>query len=331
MAHTAGNTSNLTRANIWGNEIKEVLKDELAGQGYVRFLTDFPDGTTFNIPSIGESTINNYVEDTPVVYNPLDTGNFTFVITDYVSSGTYITEQARQDLFYSSELEASFVPKQSRALAERLETDTLALAAGGASGGQTVSVPNQVNGADHRFVATGTDQGTDDHEIALKDFAKARFALKKANVPDAGLVAIVDPSVEYTINTLTNLTNVSNNMAFEGIITSGIASGPRFVKNVYGFDVYVSNYLADAGTVGAETITGGAGGAIAAGKCNIFMSAAEARLLPFMGAWRQMPKVDGEYNKDFQREEYVTTARWGLKVYRPENLVVCLSSTEVIV
>jgi hypothetical protein len=49
-----------------------------------------------------------------------------------------------------------------------------------------------------------------------------------------------------------------------------------------------------------------------------------------MGAWRQMPKVDGEWNKDFQREEYVTTARYGLKVYRPENLVVVITDTDQV-
>jgi hypothetical protein len=68
----------------------------------------------------------------------------------------------------------------------------------------------------------------------------------------------------------------------------------------------------------------------AAGKANIFMSAASGDLLPFMGAMRQMPKVDGEYNKDRQREEYVTTARYGLKVYRPENLVCVLTDTDQV-
>jgi hypothetical protein len=48
-----------------------------------------------------------------------------------------------------------------------------------------------------------------------------------------------------------------------------------------------------------------------------------------MGAWRQMPEVDSEYNKDEQREEYVTTARYGVKLYRPEGLVVCLSDRTV--
>lgn len=320
--HTTTQLDVLTRSELWSGTLKEALKDELSAQKWVRLLSGFPDGTTFTIPSIGDLPVRNYVEDTGVTYDSMDTGEFQFTITEYVSSATYITAKARQDAFYAAQLEASFLPKQLRAIMEKYETDVLALAAGGASGGQTASDKNAINGADHRWVAQGTNE-----VITLADFAKARYSLKKANVPDRNLIAIVDPSVEYTINTLSNLTSVANNPKWEGIITSGIASGMTFVKNVYGFDVYVSNYLPTAN----ETITASTGGAktTAAGKANIFFCA-DNDLLPFVGAWRQMPKVDGEWNKDFQREEYVTTARYGLKVYRPENLVVVLSDTDQV-
>lgn len=136
------------------------------------------------------------------------------------------------------------------------------------------------------------------------------------------MIAIVDPSVEYELNTLTNIVNMSNNVRWEGIVETGIGSGMSFIKNIYGFDVYVSNYLPTAN----ETITL----TTAAGKANVFFSAASPDLVPFMGAMRQMPEVDGEYNKDRQREEYVTTARYGLKVFRPENLVCVLTDTDQV-
>ena len=139
---------------------------------------------------------------------------------------------------------------------------------------------------------------------------------------DTDLIAIVDPSVEYTINTLTNISNISNNPRWEGIVSSGIATGMKFISNVYGFDVYTSNYLADANET-VDSVT------TAAGKANMFFSASPD-VLPFVGAWRQMPQVDSEYNKDFQREEYVTTARYGVKLYRPENLVCVLSDTDQV-
>jgi len=321
MSMTTANMDVLIRSELWSAQLKEVLQDELMGPSFVKFLTEFPDGTTFTIPSIGEASVRDYVENNPVVYDSLDTGEFQFSITEYKSSGHYITKKARQDAFYAAQLESAFVPKQRRAILENLETNIMALGAGGASGGQTVSNANLINGANHRWVASGTSEVMD-----VTDFAKALYSLKKANVGDQNLVAIVDPSVEYAMNTITNLTNVSNNPRWEGIITSGLASGMKFIKNIYGFDVLVSNYLADAGTTGAETI---GGRSVTVGKCNLFFSA-RSDILPFVGAWRQMPEVDGEYNKDFQREEYVTTCRYGLKVFRPENLLVVLSDTDQI-
>lgn len=302
----------LIRANVWSNELKMVLVDELNAMSYVKQLTNFPDGDTFNIPSIGQATVDNYVEDTSIIYRAMDTGNFTFSITTYLSSATYITEKMKQDTFYLAEIVSAFVPKQSRAIMERIETDILNL---GMS--QTLNDPNLINTAPHRFVGTGVNA-----TIALADFAKARYALKKANVPDTQLIAVVDPSVEYAINTLPNLVNVSNNPMWGGIVSSGIATGMKFIKNIYGFDVYVSNYLPTAN----ETISGLT---TTAGKANLFFSAA-ADVLPFVFAMRQAPKVDSEYNKNYQREEYVTTCRYGLKLYRPENLVVVLTNANQV-
>jgi hypothetical protein len=309
-----GNSGHLIRSEIWSSQLKEVLEDELQGQGYVNWMNEFPDGTTFNIPSIGQAQTDDYVENDSVQYRALDTGEFQFTINKYKSSGHYITNKAKQDMFYMNQLVSSFVPKQARSIMETLETDIMALSAS-----QTASNANSINGAEHRFVGTGTNE-----VMAVADFAKARFALKKANVPDRNLIAIVDPSVEYEMNTITNLTNVSNNPRWEGVIASGIASGMSFLANVYGFDVYTSNYLADAN----EQI-GGAGPTTAAGKANMFFSA-DSTVLPFVGAWRQMPQVDSEYNKDHQREEYVTTARYGVALYRPENLVTVLTDTDQV-
>jgi hypothetical protein len=318
MSMTTSNSALLTRSEIWSTQLKEVLQDELEAQGWVNWLSEFPDGDQFTIPSIGESTVRDYSEDTDVTMDALDTGEFTFSITEYVSSGHYITEKARQDLFYSQQLEAKFVPSQARALAERLETDILALAAGGASGGQTANDLNNINGAAHRFVASGTNE-----VFAVADAARALYGLKKANVPSSNLIAIVDPSIEYALNTITNITNISNNPRWEGIIETGIGSGMRFIKNIFGFDFYVSNYLPEANET-IDSLT------TASGKANIFLSAAGAELMPFMGAMRQMPKVDAQYNMNKQREEYVTTARYGLKVYRPENLVCVLADTDQV-
>jgi hypothetical protein len=311
MAQTTGNSAHLTRSEVWSSQLKDVLEDELMATAYVNWLSEFPDGDTFTIPSIGQAQVATYTENEAITYAPLDTGEFQLTITEYLASGIYITEKAKQDMFYMNQLVSSFVPKQERAIMEDVEAYILNLAMS-----QTTDNVNSINGADHRFIGTGTNE-----VIATADFAKARYALKKANVPDTNLIAILDPSVEYTLNTLTNLTSVSNNPMWEGIVSTGIATGMKFIKNVYGFDCYVSNNLATANeTISLTT---------AAGKANMFFSAAPD-VLPFVGAWRQMPKVDSEYNKDRQREEYVVTARYGAKLYRPENLVCVLTDTDQV-
>jgi hypothetical protein len=103
----------------------------------------------------------------------------------------------------------------------------------------------------------------------------------------------------------------------------------RFVKNVYGFDVWESNYLPTT----TETINDPDDTSIdfSAGNTpvvNVFFNA-DSMISPFIGAWRQMPVVESQRNIDKQREEYVTTARYGLALYRPENLVSVISRVNV--
>jgi hypothetical protein len=318
--NTTGSNPYLIRSELWSSDLKEILTDEMMAQKYVDMLSGFPDGDTFTIPSIGQLQVDNYVEDSAVVYRPMDTGEFQFSITEYLSSATYITKKNEQDAFYSAQLKSKFVPEQERAIMAHFETTTLATP----EAGVTANSNESIDGIEHRWAAGGTGAF-----LALEDFARARYALKKANVPDTNLIAIVDPSVEYTINTLTNLVDVSNNPRWEGIVESGIATGMTFMKNIYGFDVYTSNYLPDV-TDGALNTTADAAVNFATvnGKANLFFSAAQT-VTPFVGAWRQMPDVDYEYNKDFQRHEYVTTARYGVKLYRPENMVRVPSKTNV--
>jgi hypothetical protein len=305
----------LVRSNLWSNQVKEVLLDELFAMKYVDMVTDFPDGDTINIPSIGQAEIQDYVEGQAVKYTGMDTGNFTFTINRYKSSATYITERLKQDSMYMSRLVSSFVPNQSRAIAKAMEVDILDLG----PTAQTSSNVNSINGADHRWVGAGTGE-----TMATQDFAKAKFALQKANVPMTNLVAIVDPSVEYALSTLTNLTNVSNNPRWEGIVSSGISTGMKFLVNIYGFDVYVSQNLKSgiAETISGRTTT--------TGVANLFFSATQD-VLPFVGSVRQPPKVDSEFNKDLQREEYITTCRYGFKLFRPENMVVVLTDDNQVV
>jgi len=312
MAMTTSNTTFLQRAQVYSSELKDILREEMMAQRYVRMLDGFPDGNTFNIPSIGQAQVDNYSEDSAVTYRPLDTGNFTFSVDKYLSSATYMTKKAEQDTFYSSELMSRFVPEQERAIMEHFETTTLAAPEAGVSANSNETI----NSISMRVGSSQTGE-----VMGLKEFAYARYALKKQNVPDSNLVAIVDPSVEYTLNTLSNVVNVSNNPRFEGLVRDGIATGMRFIANVYGFDVYCSNFLPTATDNALPDLAAATQDYSSTnGVVNLFFSADQS-VNPFVGAFRQQPQVDYDYNKDFQRHEFVTTARYGVKLYRPENMV----------
>ena len=311
----------LIRAEVYSSELKEILRDEMMAQSVVRMLDGFPDGDTFTIPTIGETTVSTYTEDNAVSYVPMDTAEFSFSIDKYLQSASYITKKAAQDSFYSAQLEARFVPEQARAIMEHFEATTMAAP----EVGVTANSSETVDGAAHRI------SGGNGGKLELEDFAFARYALKKSKVADRALVAVVDPSVEYQLNTLTNIVNVSNNPMWEGIVRDGIATGMRFVANVYGFDVYTSNYLkndvADSALLEKDGTTAN-DFSVNNGVANLFFSA-DAGSNPFVGAWRQMPEVDYEYNKDYQRHEYVTTARYGVKKYRPEGIVTVVTDPDV--
>lgn len=308
-------TTHLNRTNVWSAEIKEILRDELMATQYVRML-DMPyAGETLNIPSIGQSQVFDITPGVPVDYNPFATGNFQFNITEYVGAGATIREDQMENSFYANELLSKFVPEQSRAIMVRWETDVFSQAEANVSANSR----EKWDGVPHRW--SGANAG----KITTADFAAAKYALDKAHVPDTNRVAIVDPSVEYEVNNFSQVVT-SDNPRFEGLITSGFATGMRFVRNIYGFDVYVSNYLPTVTDSALQESSAATTNDFSTnnGKANLFFSTFEA---PFVGAWARMPKVDYDFDQDTQTHKYLTTARWGVKLWRPENMVRIVTPT----
>lgn len=312
------NTNYLIRTNLWSRQIKELLLDELNAMKFVRIISDFPDGYTLNIPSIGEAETADFTEGQAIKYNAMDTGNFVFSFDKYKYSANAISEKFKRDSYYSADVIAAFVPRQHRALMEAVETDILAKG----NSGQTAGSTNIINTADHRWIAQGVVNSLP--ALSFTDFARARYALTKANVPLTNLVAVIDPSQAFVLETQTNVVNMlSPNRQWQTIISDGIVTGFKFRFNIFGFDVYESNYLP---AIASETI----GTTITTATPNYFFSAAPGDTMPWVGAFRQMPTVYSEFNKDLQQEEYLTIAEWGFKLYRPENFVSVLAATGVV-
>ena len=74
MAFQTNATDHLIRSSLWSTQLKEVLLDDLMAMSYVDLITDFPDGDTLNIPSIGQAEVYDYAEGQAMRYTAMDTG-----------------------------------------------------------------------------------------------------------------------------------------------------------------------------------------------------------------------------------------------------------------
>lgn len=315
---TVGTNEHLIRQNLYSNEITRMFQDDLFAMRFVRTLTDFPDGTTLNMPRMGQAEVADFQEGQAIKYSKFDTGNFTFQIDKYQYSANSMSAKFKRDSFWSAEVEAAFAPEQHRALMKSFEARVF----NRANAYQTAANPNLVNGFPHRLIASGTNQ-----ILAFKDFMLAELALRKANVPMRNLVAVIAPETAYQIQSQSSITGLLSPIPQWGSVSvDGLVSGFQFKFNVFGWDCYVSNYLPTGLT---ETISGTqpGNGTISGGngQVNLFFSAEPGNTLPWIAAFRQMPTVYSEFNKDLQQTEMLTITEYGVAIFRPENMVVILT------
>lgn len=314
----------LNRTQMWDSTLKTLALDTLQAQKFVRQLNLPSDAgsSTYTIPSLGEATVNTFVEGGRVKYDRLDTGEYNFTITEYKYSANSLSAKFKRDSFWSNEVIASFVTRQHRALMVDYEKLVFSRANTGQTGSAAYSSSPlmPVNGGDHRWVAQGTN-----NVITYKDFARAQYSLNVANMPMQALTAIVDPATIYALQTQANVTNLMSPLAPQ-IIGNNTPTGMRFAMNIYGFDVYSSNYLPQGitETIDGTTVTSN-------GVVNYLFSAAPGDTLPWVGAWTQLPTVDSKWNMDQQEWEYMTICEYGVQGdFRPENLVTVITDKSQI-
>lgn len=309
----------LIKAQVFSEFMLELIVDGYLPDGMHRDVSDFGDGETLFIPVMGETVLRDYVEDTGVEFDPVDTGQIMLTITEYVSAATYVTDKLKQDAYKAAALEAAIPKEHLRVIKDRYESDLLAQA-----NKQTLGNLNTINGFAHRWIA---NSATTPGVLTMEDFIYAKLSADKAFMPEENRIAIVDPLTEAAINMLAGNQAFNYNPMFKGIAESGFAKGKKFLRNIYGWDIYVSNRLAR--NAAAETITSPTAGTsttLSGGIANIFGCFADDQHTPFMGAMRQMPSSEGFRNTTFKRDEYSTTSRWGFGLQRPESLIVIVSS-----
>lgn len=299
------NTRSFIEAEQYSAFILMNLHDGMLPESFYRNVADFGSGDTLHIKTVGTVTLQDAAEDTPLDYNPIESGEITFQISEYEGDAWYVTDDLREDGTNIEMLMAQRSAESTRALQESFETKFLKTAA--------VAMPNadpyNVNGFAHKVVsADGNGVFLLDHLIGM------RLAFDKANVPDTGRVFIADPIVEATLNGLVSITSDISQFAVD-VIANGMARGQRFIMNLYGWDIVTSNRLhvadADDGT-----------SQISNAIHNLCMCVLDDQTKPVMAAWRRMPKVEGERNKDRARDEFVTRSRYGFGVQRIDTLGV---------
>ena len=323
MAHNTANTTAFIESQQYSQFILDNLHDYLLPEGMYRDVTDFGSGTTLNIKTVGTVTLQDAAEDTPLNFTNIDTGNITLSITDYIGDAWKVTDDLREDGSQVDTLMAMRAMESTRALGENHEGRFLAVA----NGGQTAANLNLVNGRPHRFVAGGAGAAT--RNVVLADFVSMKLAFDKANAPASGRIAIVDPIVEATLNSLISTTSVVNNTPqFQGVLNEGFARDHRFVRNIMGWDIYTSNFLPSL--TATEAINGAAydlanDTAEVGDKANIFMCVADDSCKPVMHAWRRAPQTEGWRDQEERADKYQVTSRFGFGVQRADTLGVLLT------
>lgn len=298
------NTQSFIEAEQFSDFILMNLHDGLLPETFYRNVADFMHGSTLNIKTIGTVTLQEAEEDVELVYSPIESGEITFQITEYKGDAWYVTDDLREDGSQIDTLLAQRAVENTRSVHEVFESDFLAAAAAPYI---AAADPFLVNGFAHHVVSADGNG-----VFELNHLIDMRLAFDKANVPSEGRIFICDPIVEATLNKSVSITNDVTPFA-KDILENGLASGQRFISSWFGWDLLTSNRLyVGASDDGTTTI--------ANGIYNMFMCILDDQTKPMMGAWRRMPKVEGERNKDRRRDEYTMSSRYGFGVQRMDTL-----------
>lgn len=298
------NTRAFIESEVYSKFILTNLHDGLLPETFYRNVTDFGAGDTLHIKTIGTVTIQEAAEDTPLVYNPIESGEITFRISEYKGDAWYITDDLREDGTQVEALMSARAAESARAIQEVFETDFLKTVGDYYA---TNTGPNTINGFAHQIVSAETNG-----VIAVDHFLKMRLAFDKANVPVNGRVAIIDPVCEATLASSVQITSNITQFAVD-VLQNKMSNGMRLNWNLFGWDMITSNRL-PVNTYNDGTTTG------AGYVGNIFMCVADDQTKPVIAAWRRMPKSEGERNKDRARDEHVVRCRYGFGIQRVDTM-----------
>lgn len=315
MAYNSSNEANVVRQDLYDSSLEKSLDDWLVGKPLFDDKTGvFPDGDDLNITKTGDRAVSDYTEDSAITFDNMQTSRVNLAVTEYKQDAWYITDKLKQDGWQAESFWSENVSKSGIAMERDLETSCLAVA-----NQQTLGNANTINGASHRFLGGGTGGA-----LQIEDIGAIKLAFDKAFVPTSNRMLIISPEMEFELNKLLNITEVSNGSQFnfniDGMVQTGFGDRLDIIRNIYGINIMVSHNLPD---VTAETLTkyDGTGSAAITGKLCVAMSMADASSMPFMGVIRQRPQSEFFRNTHYKRDEWSSTCRYGFGLKRAETLV----------
>lgn len=303
------NTRAFIEAEQFSSFILTNMHDGLLPTQFYRNVSDFAAGETLNIKTIGAAVIQEASEDTPLIYNAIDTGTVTLSITDYEGDAWHVTDVLRQDGAQIEQLMAERGAESTRALQESFETKFLKAC----NDAQTNANANLVAGFAHRIASAAGS-----NVLTLADLIKMKIAFDKAQVTFAGRVAVLDPVTAATLDGLTTVTHDVTPFG-EKILLDGFDRDHEWIMRLYGWQIISSNRLEKGDFSDGTTAVTGA-------VANVFMSMVDDNHKPMMVAWRQQPSVEGERNKDRGRDEFVVRQRYGIGPQRVDTLGIYITS-----
>ena len=97
MANVRSNSTAFIEAEQYSAFILRNLHDGMLPGAMFRNVSDFGAGSTLHVKTIGTVTIQDGAEEVAFDYSPIESGEVTLTITDYVGDAWYVTDELRED------------------------------------------------------------------------------------------------------------------------------------------------------------------------------------------------------------------------------------------
>lgn len=305
----------------WKNEVKEVLEDALMLRQEISWWDgDFPNGDILNVPTMGQLTARNYTEGNKIKLEDTTSQNFQLQITKYKQAGIQITDKFKEDSSYISTLVGKYQVEIVRAIMRQLESDIANL-----QSKQTPADPNLIDGMDHRFVSVATN-----HVGGAEDFQLALLALSESRAMTGNSSAYINPLFLFRLQNISNVISQDvygqQVMLKEGGLMGKMITAAKETNNnvgtIAGFNTFNHTVLDDSLT---EAITATSNTPFVTGtsdnaRANMFLGRDA-----FVGAMRTKPSVLQFRDDTILSDILHATFRYGIDLYRPESLIVCLT------